>query len=364
MGTLRPPAALVALALVASPARADVGAPDGRDGSLLAACGPGDAVLADVAGRLARRRLGGAASPPADELALELREAGATFPSARMLLLAGGELRREDTVARVKRWAASVPERRRCGVGSADDGAGHAAVVVLSAPALAEVVSVPATVRTGAWVTIEARLAPEASGARVLVLGPAGSPRSIPASHHEGRVFARFVADRPGKWLAQIVADLDDGPRPVAEIAVRAGDRDAPEAPVPGAGETAPTETATLRAMLDAARASEGVPALASDRDLDRLAARHAAKMAERGVLAHDAGAGDPAERVESAGLSAREVGENVAHASSIAAAHRMIWASPSHRVNVLSTRFTAVGVGVARGKDGTAWCVQLFLAR
>ena len=364
MDLLRSAPAWLAFSLFVATARADVGAPDERDASLLALCGPGDEVLAEVAGRLARRKLGGASSPAADEITEELRDAGATFPSARMLALAGAEVRGDETAQRLKRWVSGTSGRRRCGVGSADDGRGHGAIVVLAAPAFADVTPVPSVVRPGAWVTIDALLAPEATGARVLVLGPSGGPRSLLASHHDGRVVARFVADRPGKWLAQIVAELDDGPHPVAEVVVRAGAGDAAEPTVPGASEHAATDAGTLRAMLSAARASEGLAALAADGALDRLAARHAAKMAERGLLAHDAGGGDPADRVEGAGIVAREVGENVAHAASLAAAHRMIWASPSHRVNVLSRRFDTVGIGVTRGKDGSVWCVELFVAR
>ena len=47
-----------------------------------------------------------------------------------------------------------------------------------------------------------------------------------------------------------------------------------------------------------------------------------------------------------------------------LAMAHRMVWSSPSHRANVLSGRFSALGVGVARGKDGSLWVAELFSAR
>lgn len=350
-------------ALVPAIARGDVGAPDARDAALLSACGQGDATLGEIAARIARRRLGGAPAPESDEIAAELRDAGSTLPTVRALTLTG-ESRGDEATARVRRWASGGSGRRRCGVGSAEDGAGHSTTVILAAKALADLAPVPSSVRVGAWVTIDAKVLGEPTGARVVILGPAGPPRSVPTSLHEGRVVARFSADRPGRWLAQIVAELDGGPRPVAEVVVRAGERDPDEAAIPGVSATGATDAATVRAMLDAARAAEGLRALATDPELDRLASRHAARMAERAIVSHDAGEGDPAERLEAAGGIAQEVGENVAHAASPAGAHRMIWASPSHRANLLSSRFDAAGVGVARGKDGSVWVAELFVAR
>ena len=54
-------------------------------------------------------------------------------------------------------------------------------------------------------------------------------------------------------------------------------------------------------------------------------------------------------------------VGENVARASTVAAAHRALWSSPSHRENLLSDRFSALGVGVARGAGGSLFVAELF---
>jgi hypothetical protein len=42
--------------------------------------------------------------------------------------------------------------------------------------------------------------------------------------------------------------------------------------------------------------------------------------------------------------------------------AHRALWASPSHRSNLLDARFTAIGVGVARDEqDGSSWICETF---
>jgi uncharacterized protein YkwD len=50
-----------------------------------------------------------------------------------------------------------------------------------------------------------------------------------------------------------------------------------------------------------------------------------------------------------------------VAHARSIARAHRVLWASPSHRGNLLDPSFSKFGIGVARDSDGSVWVCELF---
>jgi uncharacterized protein YkwD len=86
--------------------------------------------------------------------------------------------------------------------------------------------------------------------------------------------------------------------------------------------------------------------------------------MAAAHVLAHDAGDGAPIERLRSAGIEPREAGENVAHAATVALAHRALWASPSHRANMLRRDFDRVGVAVARDERGEAWIVETFAGR
>lgn len=77
--------------------------------------------------------------------------------------------------------------------------------------------------------------------------------------------------------------------------------------------------------------------------------------------VAHDVGEGDPAYRIEQAGLPVTALGENVAHAGSPASAHRTLWSSPSHRANLLNNEFNALGLGVARDDDGWLWVCELF---
>ena len=70
---------------------------------------------------------------------------------------------------------------------------------------------------------------------------------------------------------------------------------------------------------------------------------------------------GDPAARLKAAGIKAHVAGENVANANSLENAHRALWASPSHRGNLLLDQFTRVGVSVIRAPDGMVWVTQMF---
>ena len=80
--------------------------------------------------------------------------------------------------------------------------------------------------------------------------------------------------------------------------------------------------------------------------------------------VAHDLGDGDFRDRFEAEGtLDAHAVGENVAHAPTIALAHRALHASPSHRINLLRADYTHMGVGVARAADGSVYVCETFAA-
>jgi uncharacterized protein YkwD len=83
--------------------------------------------------------------------------------------------------------------------------------------------------------------------------------------------------------------------------------------------------------------------------------------MSRAQALAHDVGDGDPEARLDALGLEARLAGENVAHASSVVQAHRTLWASPSHRLNMLRSDYERVGIGVVRGEAGDVWVTEIF---
>jgi len=133
--------------------------------------------------------------------------------------------------------------------------------------------------------------------------------------------------------------------------------------PAPGEETREPSlePDALLFQMLQAARQSEGLPAIAREKRLDLLAVEQAFALSRARRVAHDLGDGDPEARVAASGLSLSAVGENVAHAESVARAHRALWSSPSHRSNILSPYFDSIGIGIAQDSTGGVWVCELF---
>jgi uncharacterized protein YkwD len=109
-----------------------------------------------------------------------------------------------------------------------------------------------------------------------------------------------------------------------------------------------------LRTMVNAERSSRGISTLGNSDDLTNKAGNHAEAMAARRDLFHS--------NLWS-GLSSRwsRVSENVGRARDVQAAHAAFMRSASHRANILDGRMRSLGVGVALGKDGYVYVVEVF---
>jgi uncharacterized protein YkwD len=337
----------------AEPPSADLGA----------RCRRGDLALERVAALVAERELGGS---PVDlpELGFALRAEGSPYVWPRLYTLAGPRGLPEAS-DKVPAWLALGDEggELRCGIARRVGDREVLAAVAVSV--LADLEPVPTSVRPGTWVTVDARLLVPAQAASVLVLGPRGAARRVPTSFGGSRVTARFSADHEGAWLVQVLATVEGGPRPVAEAVVHVGASPPTRfasAPVPGEESGGDADPGTsLLAMVNAARRAEGLSPVRADPALMELATRHASAMRDAQRLAHDIGQGTPDQRAERAGLVPKALGENVAHAMDVRGAHRTLWASPSHRGNLLDPRFDSVGIGTAIGEDGTLWVCEVF---
>ncbi|HKQ68691.1 MAG TPA: CAP domain-containing protein, partial [Polyangiaceae bacterium] len=329
-------AALAMFALAARPQRATAKEVHRFDGL----CPEIDVALKGVAADVAAQKVD---ANDGDALARALHAAGDPHVWPRAIVLEGKTLEPSAVKRRLESW---FRERRaagrvRCGAAFLSDQS-RSRLAVVSIDAEADLHAVPREARTHSWVDIDALSFVPAYAAKVVVLPPVGPPRSLPTSFSSGHVRARANLDRPGAWVFQVVLDGDAGPRPVLETTVFAGV--APQAADPKApGEDARLAgegDAVLREMVTVARRTEGLPPLGRDENLERAALAHAERMMRAGVLAHDVGSGDPRARAEAAGSTAVEIGENVAHARTTALAHRALWASPSHRQNMLDDRF------------------------
>ncbi len=332
-------------------------------------CKLGDAALSRVAERFARRQAEGSAPLDVSEISFALRAEGSPYVWPRAWTLEGGDLASPAAVERMRGWLDSFNDggERRCGIALAKTRE-RTVLAAVAVDVLADLQPLPVRARVGGWVDVDASVLVPASDAKVLVLGPSGSPGAVPTTFDGRHARARFHADRPGAFLIQLLASVAGGPRPVLEATIYADVRP----PTSFFGDSAPGEpkqplaanadqAAALLAMVNQARKSEQSPALLRDATLDGIAERHAEAMRHLKRIAHDAGDGDPRSRVETANLGILATGENVAHALDATRAHRALWASPSHRENLLQPRFDRIGIGIALDPDGSIWVCEVF---
>ncbi len=328
-------------------------------------CSQADAALTRSAAVLARALDAGGPALTASRVERALRDQGAPYVWPHAWSLSGANLR-PLLESRLRAWLGSFDEggQRRCGLFVLQRPTGGQIAVAIAVDAWADLQPLPSQVRTSAWVEVKASLLTTSPEAKVIVLGPRGAPKPLPTSLRGREVRARFMADQPGIWTIQVLAELPGGPRQVLEAELRAGAADealSGAAEVPSRPEELPNDpSAALLARLNAARASEGLRPLRQDPRLAELAESQARALLNRRRVAHDVGTGDPAERVAAAGIATNGVGENVAHANGVDEVHRALWSSPSHRSNILSDRFDSIGIGVV--VDGESlWVCELF---
>ena len=309
------------------------------------ACGEADATLDEVAARLATDP-----DRDPDHVTTLLRESGE--PHVRPKLV------RASTLDDARRSLESLHNATtRCGISF---GATGLVAVMVDAPA--DLDPLPTHARTGSWLTFSATLHVPVSGARLVVLGPRGAPRTVPTTLARGHVRARFALEAPGAFTVQLVGDRPGGPEPLLEARIFADvpdDTATPSAP----GEETGNDADALERMTAVLRTSEALPALRRMPELDAIAEEHVRKMRGAGRIAHDVGDGDLVARLDDAGIAASTVGENVARAQTVALAHRALHASPSHRTNLLNPRFQEAGFAAVES-DGVVWVCEVFLGR
>ena len=118
---------------------------------------------------------------------------------------------------------------------------------------------------------------------------------------------------------------------------------------------------ADLLARIQRARAAAHAGALVRDERLDRAAFVHSEDMADHEMLDHvSPRTGDPAARVQAAGVRAAEIAENIVLHRTLEGAHDALMHSPAHRENLEGARYTHVGVAVVRGARGL-YITELF---
>lgn len=143
-----------------------------------------------------------------------------------------------------------------------------------------------------------------------------------------------------------------------------------------GGGGSSPTSLGGLQLaevehgsyqLINEERAEQQVsPRLGRDPMLDDVARSFSEQMRDEGFFGHKSPSGETvAHRLKARGYGYRFVGENVARVKNAANpagfAHSLLMESPSHRRNILSSKYRKVGVGVAMRGD-TVWITQVYV--
>jgi uncharacterized protein YkwD len=104
----------------------------------------------------------------------------------------------------------------------------------------------------------------------------------------------------------------------------------------------------------NSARSSHGLAGYAVRYDLTSVARRQAARMASSRSIYHNPNLGSEVGNW-------RALAENVGKGGDVASIHNAFMGSSSHRANILSTTYTEVGIGTARGNDGQIYVSEVF---
>jgi hypothetical protein len=336
-----------------------------RESSFYAECGAHDEALARIAHELASVRSRTGAPPTPDAAAKWMRALGVPYVQPTLFVALGDAP--VDAAIR-----ASLERRRdeasptRCGVALVPMGEPKELVVIVRVQAWASMEPLAIRARTGAWITFSSALHEDARTVSLFVAGPHGAPQTVPVVLSAGQAHARFALGEPGAFVVQLVGDVGHGPQPLLEAHVFADvepdlSGDEPVAPGEEAGGEGDDASALFR-MVKTTRQREGLRVLKREHALDVLAHAHALRMKDRHSVAHDVGDGDLRARFEAASpMKASSIGENVAKAPTLALAHRTLYASPSHRANLLGARYTHIGLAVERDDDGGTVVCEVF---
>lgn len=283
-----------------------------------------DGVLSEVAASLLLDHGSAAGAPSAALLEAALREAGASLPSAKVIVLSA------DDDERGTQWL-NARYNEADGPGVCGEAVGQRRVLVFG-------------VRAGSLRRVGDDLIADWDSAfrdaYVVAVNARGAAHAlaIPEDHR--------IEIPDGLVRAQLMATGPSGPRPVADW----GASRLPDLP----------QARTSEGRLARLREASGVGGLRPNRLLAQAARRHAQDVCREHRARHVFDSW-PADRMRRLGLRARHLGETVARASSVDGALEALAQSPSHRMALVDRRFTDVGVGVVRSRGES--CVVVFLA-
>jgi uncharacterized protein YkwD len=203
------------------------------------------------------------------------------------------------------------------------------------------------------WTPIGGALRPGYFKPRVMVAPPNGAPvRDRPGWTGERRVDVNVYFDAgPGVYGLEVVAESQYGPVVLNNHRVHVG-VERPGLPMiylsnNSVERPSAKSTEVLYGLINRTRQANGHPPLRNDKTLRHIAQEYAAEIARRGTLSHGSpDTGNLKTRLQTRGLPALRIAENLARAPSPEAALRAFMDSPGHKRNLLLPGLTDIGIG------------------
>lgn len=116
------------------------------------------------------------------------------------------------------------------------------------------------------------------------------------------------------------------------------------------------------RFLFDQTREEHQKDSLEHDPELEKIARKHNLDMIKNDFMGHRSpSTGLPQDRMEQAGYWAEAAGENLARNSSVWGAQHGLYQSLGHRQNLLSDKYTHVGISAVRGTNNQWFVTQVF---
>lgn len=263
---------------------------------------------------------------------------------------------REPIDTLLKQVRTSLPEGPHLvygvGVAAVDGGATRMIVAILERALKLE--PMPVAIGAGETVVVKGRLVGDRRAPSLELTGPRGNWSSVPALLGDDGTFSARVACGRGRGVYQleVLAEGVHGPEVTANFPLHCGVEPAREITVTmerlGPDVTAQTVERANFEQLNEERRARGLPPLQWDEDAAAVARAHSEEMARDSYVGHvSPQTGDVSARFRKAGLVGAVIRENVARGYGPRGIHDSLMHSPGHRVNMVATDVTHVGIGV-----------------
>lgn len=134
---------------------------------------------------------------------------------------------------------------------------------------------------------------------------------------------------------------------------------------IPNLDATKSIESQVIQ-LTNQERAKNGLKPLTQDWELSRVARYKSVDMRDKNYFSHTSPTyGSPFTMMKNFGISYRAAAENIAAGQTTAQGVVNAWMNSSgHRANILSTRYTHIGVGYAKGGSQRHYWTQMFISK